>query len=250
MTVDGSIKMDSQQQDSPVSGHPMLLRVLRSEDPTALCQSVASWSSAIKQGFMTFFFNLPRKKTRRSFQKNTWFVLPTLASLSWFWVLNPTTNWDTKGDGCWQDETCEDSHWGAETGCHVPYWSPTSPNSRKTEAVQCHQPPYHQQCEVFSPGVGGKVAGCWWRFHQEVIASIFQTWYWYVNFLKLSVRGRFLDLIKFRFTTPVLPEVRIFEMLLGRPQLPVNAHRDLVQRVKVLARSRPSRKIKLNVHVV
>lgn len=60
----------------------------------------------------------------------------------------------------------------------------------------------------------------------------------------------FLDLVKFRFSAPVLPEVRIFEMLLGRPELPVNAHRDLVQRVKVLARSRPIRNSKLTVHVV
>lgn len=142
-------------------------------------------SSATKKG-LRMFFEFAREKTCLSKKYHMiWYVYFSIL------VFEPHHKLGyTEGDGCWQDETCEGSHWGAETGGLDSYRSLTNPNSRKTETVQCHQPSYHQQCEVFSPGVGGKVAGRWWRLHQEVTASIFQTWY--LNWLKLSVRGSWI----------------------------------------------------------
>lgn len=107
---------------------------------------------------------------------------------------------------------------------------------------------------VVSPAVRSLFPRGWWKSGGTLMATPPRSYCLNLsNLVPQLVETQcsgFLDLVKFRFTSPVLPEVRILEMLLGRPELPVNAHRDLVQRVKVLARSRPIRNSKLTVHVV
>ena len=205
-----------------------------------------AWSSATKKGFWI----CPREKNTQVFPKKhlIWYVYFSVHCLDFcFWTTSQSGILRvTAADKTKRVKVLTDEQKQAVLSLTDPQQIPIQERRRQYNAIN-RRITNTSNAKSFPPGLVEKWRDADGDSTKKLLPQSFKPG---IPQLVETLCAGFLDLIKFRFTSPVLLEVRILEMLLGRPELPVNAHRDLVQRVKVLARSRPIRNSKLTVHVV